>query len=552
MVPEVRYPGHSHPVLDGTICRRRVNAMNKLPASIFNDVIGPVMRGPSSSHVAGAARIGLLVRQSLQEKIHKVVVDFDINGSLAESYHGHGSDIGFASGLSGFELTDSRVPEASAFAASCGIDIQYRILDYGAVHPGNYRISATSPDGHHVDWEAISVGGGMVKMEKFNGFDVAICGDFYETLVTVTLDGVSVSEMTDRIRSIIPGHEDISVSHNQGKALIVIKSKVRTTTSELASLRKLPEVSDVTALCPILPTQSSADCKVPFTTASQLSAWLGEHGQKELWELAALYEAERGGTDTDSVVTKMSQLVDIMENAIQEGLNGTVYRDRILHQQAHKIDEGLEKGILIPGEILNRVIKYITAIMEVKSSMGVIIAAPTAGSCGCLPGTLIGAAHSMGLSHMETTKAMLAAGLIGVFIAEAATFSAEVAGCQVEAGAGSAMAAAGLVQMFHGTAGQCLDAASIAFQNVTGLACDPVANRVEVPCLGKNIMGGSNAIASATMALAGYDKVIPLDETIQAVLDIGQKLPLELRCTFGGLGKTPSSRAIRKYLENIN
>ena len=111
------------------------------------------------------------------------------------------------------------------------------------------------------------------------------------------------------------------------------------------------------------------------------------------------------------------------------------------------------------------------------------------------------------------------------------------------------MAAAAVTQMLGGSAEQCVDAASMALQNVTGLACDPVANRVEVPCLGKNIMGGSNAVAAAAMALAGYDKVVPLDQTIQAMYDIGQKLPLELRCTYGGLGKTAASAEILRRLQ---
>lgn len=130
--------------------------------------------------------------------------------------------------------------------------------------------------------------------------------------------------------------------------------------------------------------------------------------------------------------------------------------------------------------------------------------------------------------------------------AEEATFSAEVAGCQVECGAGSGMAAAALTAMMGGTIENCMDAASVGLQNITGLACDPVGNRVEWPCLGKNIMGGSNALASANMILAGYDKVIPLDETIGAIYEIGLSLPLELRCTFGGLGKTKTAREILK------
>ncbi|HRY80442.1 MAG TPA: serine dehydratase beta chain, partial [Spirochaetia bacterium] len=124
--------------------------MNRLPASIFNDVIGPVMRGPSSSHVAGAARIGSLVRQSLRGNVQEVEVEFDVNGSLAESYHGHGSDIGFASGILGMELTDESVPLACRIAEERGIDVRYKVLDYGAVHPGNYRITAQAPDGTFV------------------------------------------------------------------------------------------------------------------------------------------------------------------------------------------------------------------------------------------------------------------------------------------------------------------------------------------------------------------------------------------------------------------
>ncbi|MBA4701646.1 MAG: L-serine ammonia-lyase, iron-sulfur-dependent, subunit alpha [Ruminococcus sp.] len=149
--------------------------------------------------------------------------------------------------------------------------------------------------------------------------------------------------------------------------------------------------------------------------------------------------------------------------------------------------------------------------------------------------------RDMKLSREEMVRGLMVGGLIGLFIAEAATFSAEVAGCQVECGAASGMAAAAVTQMMGGTIEQCIDAASMALQNITGLACDPVANRVEVPCLGKNVMGGSNAIASANMILAGYNAVIPLDETIAAIYEIGLSLPLELRCTFGGLGKTKTS-----------
>lgn len=157
--------------------------MEKLPCSIFNDVIGPVMRGPSSSHVAGAARIASLVRQSMNDKVKRAVVDFDINGSLAASHEGHGTDMGFACGLMDMELSDPSVDQYNRLAKEKGVDIEYRILDYGAAHPGNYRMEVTDAKGTCRHWEAISVGGGMVEMQKFEEFEVNICGDFYELLV---------------------------------------------------------------------------------------------------------------------------------------------------------------------------------------------------------------------------------------------------------------------------------------------------------------------------------------------------------------------------------
>jgi L-serine dehydratase len=182
--------------------------------------------------------------------------------------------------------------------------------------------------------------------------------------------------------------------------------------------------------------------------------------------------------------------------------------------------------------------------------MNVIVAAPTAGACGGLPGACLGAARAMGRSTEETAKAMLAAGLIGVLIAAQATFAAEVAGCQAECGAGSAMAAAALVTLGQGTTEQAIDAASMALQNVLGLICDPVANRVEVPCLGRNVMAASNALACANMALAGYNPVVPLDEVIETMLRVGKSLPAALRCTaLGGLSITPTSQRIERGMD---
>ena len=162
---------------------------------------------------------------------------------------------------------------------------------------------------------------------------------------------------------------------------------------------------------------------------------------------------------------------------------------------------------------------------------------------------MIAVAEEMGLDETEMAKAMLASGVVGVFIATRWTFAAEVGGCQAEGGSAACMAAAALVSLAGGTLTQSVAAASLAFQSMLGLICDPIANRVEAPCLGKNVMAASNALACANMALADYDPVVPLDEVIEAAQRVGGQMPRELRCTaLGGLSVTPTSKALERRL----
>ena len=238
-----------------------------------------------------------------------------------------------------------------------------------------------------------------------------------------------------------------------------------------------------------------------------------------------------------------------MEGSIREGLAGTDYADRILPCQSTSFLQSQAEGRLIPGDTINRIIAFITAIMEVKSSMGLIVAAPTAGSCGAMPGSVLAVAESLGAGEEEKVQALLAAGMIGVFVATHATFAAEVGGCMAECGSGAGMAAAAMVGLNGGTLDQQLSAASLALQNSFGMTCDPVANRVEAPCLGKNVLAGSNALACANMALADYRHLVPLDQVIDAMDQVGRQIPHELSCTGkGGLSTTPAAKAIEEGL----
>lgn len=276
---------------------------------------------------------------------------------------------------------------------------------------------------------------------------------------------------------------------------------------------------------------------------------MGQAEDLELWQLAVRYESARGDISEAEVLQQMRGIVRTMDNSIQTGLRGTEYQDRILHSQSTGLSESMQNDSLLKSDLLNTIILYVSAMMEVKSSLGVVVAAPTAGSCGALPGSLLGAAKVLGRSEDEVVKAMLAAGVIGVFISEHSSFAAEVGGCQAECGAGSAMAAAGLVTLAGGSLQQAITGASLALQNSLGMICDPIANRVEAPCLGRNVMAASNAVSCANMALANYDPVVTFDEVVDTHFAVGKSIAHELRCTaLGGLSITDSSKQVEARL----
>jgi L-serine dehydratase len=511
--------------------------------SIFNDAIGPVMRGPSSSHCAAALRIGRLARDLMNGDLRHVRVEFDPTGSLATTHKTQGSDMGLCGGLLGWDATDERLASSVQAIAEAGIEVVFLVTEIGATHPNTYRLTLRNADETHV-LTAISTGGGMIEVIEIDGARVSIWGDTYETLLYVHGDaGSLVQALATWIDAdAILGHAGAGINFVEVKAQ-------RFLTDELCTRAGTAfEIPQIRTLSPVLPVLSRRNLRVPFITCDEMTAYNDDKGLL-LWELACHYESARGNLTHAQVLSQMQETVRIMRSAIQQGIAGTDYADRILGQQSEGFRRALADGHLLDGGILNRMILYVTALMEVKSAMGVFVAAPTAGACGGLPGACLGAVDAMGLDGTEAAKAMLAAGLVGVFIAARATFAAEVAGCQAECGAGSAMAAAALVTLARGTAAQAVSAASMALQNILGLICDPVANRVEVPCLGRNVMAASNALACANMALAGYDAVVPLDEVIETLLRVGESLPSALRCTaLGGLSVTKASREIEARL----
>lgn len=511
--------------------------------SIFNDVIGPVMRGPSSSHCAASQRIGKLCRDLMDGNITGILVEFDPTGSLADTHTGQGSDMGLFGGFMGWEADDARLPKSEYYISEAGIKVQFGIRDLNAKHLNTYHITLSNPAETRTV-TAISTGGGMIEVIAIDGIEVSMMGDFYETLI--------YCKTPDRILELINKEMsyDYLMMHNGNPVFIEIKAQSFPDELLEAQLISMEDIISIKKLSPVLPILSRKNSKVPFATCNEMLDF-NKNKNLSLLELAILYESERGNISEEEIFEKMRKIVWILKDSVKSGLQGTDYDDRLLGSQSVNFKNQLQNKRLIETGALNNVVMYVSALMEVKSSMGVIVAAPTAGSCGTLPGAVIGTADFLEVSDDEIIKAMLVAGIIGIFISTQSTFAGEVAGCGVEYGSGGSMAAAAIVYLAKGSLAQSIAAASLVLQSTLGLSCTPVANRVEAPCLGNNIMAATNAVTFANMALSGYDELIPLDEVIETMYTIGMAIPHEFKCTnIGGLCATKTAKILEAKLNS--
>lgn len=256
-------------------------------------------------------------------------------------------------------------------------------------------------------------------------------------------------------------------------------------------------------------------------------------------------EIEQGETDAVTVEEKMKKALRIMRDSAHKPLERVLpSTGGLIGGEAAKLNEHAMSGRSICGTVMTKALIYSQAVPEVNASMGVIVAAPTAGSAGVVPAVLFALEDEFGLDEKTLLDGLFTAGAVGYLLMKHASVSGAQAGCQAEVGSASAMAASMAVAMMGGTAEQSLDAASIALSNLLGLVCDPIAGLVEAPCQSRNAIGAANAITCAEMALSGIKAVVPFTEMMQAMYRVGCRLPSELRETaLGGCATTPTGCA---------
>ena len=262
-----------------------------------------------------------------------------------------------------------------------------------------------------------------------------------------------------------------------------------------------------------------------FKNANELLT-LCEEKNLPISEIMRLREIELGETTAETVKERMSRVLEIMKDAARSPIEKPVKSmGGLIGGEARKLSIHAQNSQGLCGDLLQRAITYAMATLETNASMGLIVASPTAGSAGIVPGLMLAMQEAIGYLAMRN-----------------ATVAGAVGGCQAEVGVASAMAASAAVELMGGTPKECTYAASTVLMNMLGLVCDPVGGLVEYPCQNRNAAGVANAIIAAEMALAGIPQLIPLDEMIHTMFTVGKKLPAELRETaMGGCATTPSA-----------
>ncbi len=286
-----------------------------------------------------------------------------------------------------------------------------------------------------------------------------------------------------------------------------------------------------------------------YHNAKELLALIGDSG-KSIADIVIENEMEISEMSREAIMDELQRRYDIMYKACHDGLETAVTSiSGLTGGTGKQMWDFIKSGKGIQDLTTQKGISYALSCSEVNASMGLIVAAPTAGACGILPGTLICVAEKLNSEKEDILKALATAAGVGQIITKNATVSGAEGGCQAECGAAASMAAAAITQLCGGSPEQCFEAAAIAMKNVMGLVCDPVAGLVEMPCTKRNASGVTNAILCCDLAMAGITSHIPFDEVVDAMFRVGKALPSTLRETaLGGIAVTPTGIALKEKI----
>lgn len=509
------------------------------PGSIF-DILGPIMTGPSSSHTAGAVRIGLMARHIAGADPRRAVITF--YGSLSETYKGHMTDSGVVAGLLGMGVDDPGIRDALHKAGEKGMAVEIRPLSSEEKNPNTIELDIEAEGGgkHHI--ESITVGGGEILLCSIDGIPVDIRGKHAEILVFLK-SGADIPEEISSLDAAVSMSDEGSTG---GKRLLVLRPAGPMAIPVLETVSRIDDVLE-TRLLPCLYDYGKTSEEPPFSSIGEMLQYVASSG-KSLPAAAESYESSRSGLDRQALRSKLARVWAVMDESGRSGLSGhnSMVGGLMPGDDGKRLFDAYCRGLTLSGPVLPLAIARALAAMEVNASMGCVCAAPTAGSCGVIPGVLSAVMEKHALDEDTILDGLLIAGVYGALIASRAPVSGALGGCQSEIGVASAMAAAALAQVGGGSPEVTAQAMALALKSLLGLVCDPVAGPVEVPCIKRNAVGVANAFSAADMAMAGIRSVIPPDEVIDALRNVQLLMPMELRdTTLGGLGITKTAQRLK-------
>lgn len=510
--------------------------------SLF-DVLGPIMVGPSSSHTAGAVRIGWLAKHVAGRPPARIALGF--HESLMQTYKGHATDSGLVAGLLGYREDNEQVRTALEEAGRRGIPVDVRCLNRPG-HPNEMQCDLVLDDGSRTTISGISVGGGSILLSCIDGAGIEVDGRAGGVLIRHTSPLLPEDALAHLARN---GFWTDSLSAGKGPEVSVTFVPGPVAPDE-SFLRKIEElwVREGVTRCQWIP--GLEDQKIPpsarrvlFATGEDL---LRVTSSASVPEAAVRYETGITGQTADAVRSRMAHVLSVMKEAVRNGLEKRV---RLVGGFASSEDAKRAwryAETAIGGRVLSKAIARALAVAEVNASQGRVVASPTAGACGVVAGLALTVGEQVAAGDDALVDSLLVAAALGTIIGRTASFSGAVGGCQAEIGIAAAMAAGIATYLGGGNAEEVLNAAAMAVKNMLGLVCDPAAGPVEVPCIKRNAGGVAIALAAADMALAGIRSVIPFDEVVLALKNVQDLLHEDLRDnTKGGLGCTPTSARMK-------
>jgi L-serine dehydratase len=379
--------------------------------SIFNEVLGPVMHGPSSSHTAASYFIGRLIRNLLDDEPLTINIAFAERGSYAEVYSQQGSDLGFATGLMGWEITDERFFDALREAQDFGLSITFTVRELEEDnHPNAIEICGVSKGDREIRVIARSIGGGAVVLRRLNGWEVNITGDAYDYIVE------SVGHVAPKIALKLARDDkkvvEPSVEVRDGDAYVTAQ---RLRPLDESALNEIISSKGVRSVWTTKPTKFPKPGEPLFQSGEELVDYAKKQGCS-LGEAALNYEAGLLGLTRDETIDEMWRRYELMAQAVKQGLKGEIRGMQLLEPSAQNIYEGEKRGSLAIGGLHTKAAARALAAMHVNSSMGVVCAAPTGGAAGTIPGVITTLVEEKKLDKLQTVKSLFAAGAVGMWV----------------------------------------------------------------------------------------------------------------------------------------